>query len=190
MSYLIFDTETTDLPKKFLKATDPKQAHICQLAALHVDDKFVEISSFSVLIKPRGWTIQSGAQAAHGITQEQCEKDGIEINEAMFMFHDAFNKTNRHVAYNAEFDRQLIDIETLVCNLNPLNWGSLICPMKPLTNICKLPNRWKNGYKWPKLQEAYQFCFKKSFDKAHDAMADVRALNQVFQWCLNNNVRL
>ena len=35
----------------------------------------------------------------------------------------------------------------------------LPCPMKLSTNICKIPSKNKKGYKWPKVQEAYDFFF-------------------------------
>lgn len=35
----------------------------------------------------------------------------------------------------------------------------LPCPMKLSTGICKLPKKKGKGYKWPKVQEAYDFFF-------------------------------
>lgn len=190
MSYLFFDTETTDLPNPNLPYDHPKQAHICQLACLLTDDKFNELNSFCVLIKPRDWNIQAGAEAAHGISQERCETFGVHILSALGLFHNLMKLSKSQIAYNADFDKQLINIDTGCSSMPIVTWQNLKCPMKPLTPICKIPNKWKNGFKWPKLQEAYEFCFKKKFDKAHDAMADVKALCQVYQWCLNNGVTI
>lgn len=38
----------------------------------------------------------------------------------------------------------------------------LACPMKLSTNICKIPKKRGYGYKWPKVQEAYDFFFGKT----------------------------
>jgi hypothetical protein len=51
--------------------------------------------------------------------------------------------------------------------------------MLAMTKKCNLPGRFGKP-KWPKLQEAYKWCFNKEFDKAHDAMADIRACKEVF----------
>lgn len=45
--------------------------------------------------------------------------------------------------------------------------------------ICKLPGQY-GDWKWPKLTEAYQHAFGKTFDGAHDALADVRACKDVY----------
>lgn len=38
----------------------------------------------------------------------------------------------------------------------------LPCPMKLSTDICKIPSPRGNGFKWPKVQEAYDFFFGKT----------------------------
>ena len=59
-------------------------------------------------------------------------------------------------AYNKKFDtRFLID--------RGLKMNELDCPMIIATNICKLPSKRLAGkYKWPKVQEAYDFFFPDS----------------------------
>jgi len=50
--------------------------------------------------------------------------------------------------------------------------------MKGSANICKIPGR--HGYKWPNLTELHTYLFKKGFEEAHDAEADVKALATCF----------
>ncbi|MNQ61466.1 hypothetical protein D3C85_757810 [compost metagenome] len=38
----------------------------------------------------------------------------------------------------------------------------LACPMKLSTDVCKIPSPIGSGYKWPKVQEAYDFFFGKT----------------------------
>ena len=47
--------------------------------------------------------------------------------------------------------------------------------------VLKLPGRFGNSYKWPKLSEAYETLVdEEGFEGAHDAMADVRACRAVY----------
>ena len=92
------------------------------------------------------------------------------------------------VAHNLDFDRTMIVAELFRMR----QWESLLaakqafvekpgfCTMKATTPICKLPGKFGNDYKWPKLQEAYKHLFNEEFQGAHDAMADVRACARVY----------
>ena len=54
---LFWDSETTGLPDFNLRARDPAQPHIVQLAAILTDDGGSVYESHNVIIKPDGWTI-------------------------------------------------------------------------------------------------------------------------------------
>lgn len=61
----------------------------------------------------------------------------------------------------------------------------LPCPMKLSTNICKLPNS-RGGYKWPKVQEAYDFFFgKNDYVEKHrgadDAMHEAQIVYELYK---------
>lgn len=193
MSYLIFDTETTGFPSKELPSSHPAQARIIQIAWLVLDEQFKEVSCFKYLVKSEGkWTISQGAQAAHGISQQDCDKYGEQISLIMPLFYAAFMNAKKVVAHNIRFDSQLIDIELNnhdTLKGEGLNWNgpSCVCTMNAMTPICKLPSKsGRAGYKWPKLMEAYEYCFKESFKGAHDALADVRATARVLKWLVDN----
>lgn len=62
----------------------------------------------------------------------------------------------------------------------------LACPMKLSTNVCKLPSRNGFGYKWPKVQEAYDFFFGKTdyIEKhrgADDAFHEAQIVFELFK---------
>lgn len=184
MSYLIFDTETSGFPSKGLPREHPAQARICQLAFVYLDENFKCLESYSTLIKPDGWKISSGAQAAHGISLEDCHREGVPIKEAISIIdHMLRFNASKVVAHNIGFDRQLIDIESDLI----YNWFSEkhICTMELMTPICKLPSK-RMTYKWPKLQEAYKYCFGEEFKDAHDALADCVATAKVFKWLVEH----
>lgn len=189
--YLVFDTETTGFPSKDLPADHPNQAHIVQLACVVLDEQYFEVGSFYTLVKPKYWTyITEGASNAHGITKDKCEKYGMDIESVLKVFIELCRDAKFVIAHNLKFDKQMIQIDyTRMLGGVPMNtWPQTICTMECTTNICQIAPKFKNGstYKWPKLQEAYEFLFKETFSKAHDALADVRATARVFKWLKDN----
>lgn len=137
---LVFDTETSNLPSKNLALDNPMQGRIVQLAFVMFDEQFKERASFCALIKPTEWIIQPGAQSAHGITQEQCLKYGIDIKDAIEMYHAMILKCEIFVAHNIKFDNQMISIEQdYLGNMFSHN-GNSFCTMNLMTDICKLPS--------------------------------------------------
>jgi len=192
LNFLIFDTETTGFPVNDVPATHPSQARIVQLAWLLLDQQFNELETYNQLFKlPPEVKIHPGAQAQHKKSWEDCDARGVSPREGIDLFSTKFSEADLIVAHNFAFDRQLIDIETQIHTDGwVLNFGQFTpyyCTMQAMTPICKLPKKWKGtDYKWPKLQEAYKYCFGKEFDGAHDALSDVRATAQVFKWLVNN----
>ena len=183
--YLIFDTETTGFPSKDLPKTHPAQARIIQLAWIVLDEQLKEVAAFKCLIRSNNlWKISSGAQQAHGISQQECDKYGLNIDFVLPLFIDAHHSAKRVIAHNLRFDSQLVDIEAGA----QIGWQEPkhICTMQLMTPICKLPSM-RMTYKWPKLQEAYQYCFKEEFKGAHDALNDVRATARIFKWLVDNH---
>lgn len=185
--YFIFDTETTDLYNTLLAKDHPKQARICQFAGVLLDKDFNEINQFSTLISPDGWTIQPGAAKAHGISMEKCQRYGLGINMALELFCSFAIRSNYMIGHNIKFDTNLVSAELFRAGINHVKFDTTICTMLTMTNICKLNNpKRPNSFKWPKLVEAYKHCFGKEFDKAHDALADVKACGAVFKWLIDN----
>lgn len=183
--YLIFDTETTGFVRKDIGLTDRGQARITQLAWLLLDREFNEVDSFCKLIKSNGkWTISEGAAKVTGHTTEQCDREGVEVIEAMNRFNGAAYRSIQRIAHNLDFDKQLIQIENthLKCPEIDFDPPFGFCTMKHLTPICRLKGKLPGKFKWPKLQEAYVHCFKEEFIGAHDALADVRATARIFKW--------
>lgn len=192
MSYLIFDTETSNFPSSALALSHPNQGRIIQLACLLVDKEFNELASFSSLIQPTtDFQISPGAFGAHGISIDKCKKYGMQISLALQMFNHMYAIASKVLVFNLAFDSQLIDIEESLHHGEAMTrlWDAgdkHICVMKLFTPICKLPQIKRNGYKWPKLEEAHTHCFGKAHNKAHDALADVRATCSIYRWYLDN----
>jgi DNA polymerase-3 subunit epsilon len=187
--YLVFDTETTDLPSSKLAPDDPKQARVCQIAALLLDSQFKRMASYYTLIRPDGWTIKPGAQAAHGIKQELCEEYGTPIQQAFDAFASMASCADMLVAHSLKFDEQLMSIEaSILGKCGAVNFGAAtnFCTMLASTSFCRLPCKFPGTFKWPKLHEAYSVLCKKQLTGAHDALADVNATAEIFQWLVEN----
>ena len=190
--YLFFDTETTGLAYKAKQLTpeDPNYPRIMQIAALLLDSKFNPIAQYSTLVKLEPHVqVDPKAQEAHGITKEDCEKYGVPAEIALMMFQSFAKNAQHFCGHNVEFDCDMITAEERALfakqGIIPVGY-SKICTMELMTPICKLPHaRWKNQYKWPKLNEAYKHVFGREFEDAHDALADVRASIDLYKWILN-----
>ncbi len=183
---LFFDTETTGLPDFNKRARDPSQPHIVQLAAIAMtDDLTTEIDAYNVIIKPDGWTIPKEASDVHGITMEKAAC-GIPEKEAAEKLLSMVALSALIVGHNIQFDKFIARIAMrryeLITDAQDQWWKQLptFCTMKSTTHLCKLPGPY--GFKWPKLQEAYQHAFGETFAGAHDALADVRACARVYGW--------
>ena len=69
-------------------------------------------------------------------------------------------------SFNTEFDLGFLKTRGIRIT------NELPCIMKTATNICKIPAFW-GGYKWPKMQEAWDFFFPSSdYIEAHRALDD------------------
>lgn len=179
---LFFDTETTGKADFNAKLDAPHQPRIVQIAALLTDDDGQECSHFNAIIRPDGFTIPEGAARIHGITTERALAVGIGIREAMTFFQGLALHTKTYAAHNIDFDRLLVNSEFLRSNIKwLLGPEDCFCTMKAMTPVCKLPGVY-DDWKWPKLVEAHQHAFGCGFEKAHDALADVRACAKIYFW--------
>ncbi len=191
MTILYFDWETNGFPKKPLHLTDDSgwvvlgQTRATQLGAMLVVDGRV-VTELNFLIK-NSVDIHPEVVALNGITRELCDKYGVRSEYAISSLRDLAALADQHVCHNYDFDNKICGIENgYNFNHTPLDFRKGFCTMEATTPICKLPSK-KGGFKWPKLIEAYAHFFNgETFDNAHDAMADVRALKRLHEHLVNN----
>jgi DNA polymerase-3 subunit epsilon len=181
---LVFDTETTGKADFKAPCTAPHQPRIVQLGAQLLDDEFTVRGEINVIIKPDGWTISKEASDVHGITDEMAAKFGVSIKRALMLLRSFHLVATVRVAHNIGFDDLMVESEFYRMTGEKVPWRAdsqkAFCTMDAMTNICRLPGPY--GNKWPKLKEAYEFCFKEQFEGAHDALADVRACARIYKW--------
>jgi DNA polymerase III epsilon subunit-like protein len=177
MKIIIFDTETTGLPKQDAPLED--QPHIIQFASLTYDfdpltKRFTESARYNQLIKPPV-AIPAESTRVTGITDESVS--GMPVFAAAYNDIAAlFQEADVAVAHNIEFDRLMLANEIKrLGKTGDLMPGEIYDSMEQTRDLCKLPGR-SGGYKAPRLMELHQFLLNESFQEAHNAIKDVEAL--------------
>lgn len=178
--YLIFDTETTGLPKNYkAPLTDfDNWPRLVQLAwQLHSPTGKL-LTAKNMIIKPDGFTIPDNAEKVHGISTERAMAEGINITEALIIFSEDIAKAEWGVGHNVEFDNNIVGAEYLRAGFENPVLQSLDTKLLS-TNFCAIPGRFGKP-KWPTLTELYQKLFDQAFTAAHNAASDVDATARCF----------
>lgn len=181
--YLIFDTETTGLPKNFnVPLTDSDNwPRMVQIAwQLHDDDgNLVENQDY--IIKPEGYDIPFNAARIHGITTKMAHEQGRDLKVVLEEFAEVLKRTTVAAGHNIEFDYNIVGAEFLRKSMaNALEEVPSADTMILGTDYCQLGGGKNGKYKSPKLEELYEKLYGNKFDEAHNAAADVNATAQVF----------
>lgn len=179
--YLVFDVETTGLPKRYDAPVEDLDnwPRVVQLAyAFYDDQKKIECIS-GAIIKPEGFVIPQEAARIHGINQARAEKTGIPLKEVLKGINYFLKKSKVAIAHNIRFDMKVLGAEFLRAKIKT-NLFDLerVCTMFKSTRYCAIEGNY--GFKWPKLEELYVKLFDKGFEDAHDARADVLACAECF----------
>ncbi len=111
--YLIFDTETTGLPKNWnAPITDSDNWPRCIQIAWQLHDAMGNVIEHQdYLVKPEGFNIPYDAERIHGISTALAEKDGIALSEVLEKFNIALVKTKFVVGQNVGFDLNIMGAE-------------------------------------------------------------------------------
>ena len=182
--YLIFDTETTGLPRNYNaplsdSANWPRAVQIAW--QLHdAQGTLVEHKDF--LIIPDDFTIPYDAERIHGISTELAAKEGVPIQQVFEEFEKALIKTQYIVGQNISFDINIMGAEfyrygvaTRLGELPVLDTCTEIT-----AELCRIEGGKGGKFKYPSLTELHQFLFGTPFAEAHNATADVEATARCF----------
>jgi len=182
--YLIFDTETTGLPKNWkAPITDTDNWPRCVQIAWQLHDEMGElIEDQNYLIKPDNFEIPYESQKIHGISTELALADGKNLDEILEKFNLALEKSSFVIGHNVSFDINVIGCEFYRQQIkNSLGSKKLLDTCTEDTALlCELPGGRGGKYKLPTLLELYEFLFDVSFKEAHNATADVEATARCF----------
>lgn len=192
MKIIVFDTETTGLPKIGFNAV-PKPSdsanypHIVQFSYVVFDTVANEVIKIydNVVRIPEGVVITEGSIALHHITREIIEEKGVQVEGVLLDFLTDVAEADIVVGHNVQFDCNMVLME-MMRNVYVFgeelidyfrNAGVFYCTMKRSVNLCAIKTCYKNSAKtynkFPKLVELYEFLFHQRPTKLHNSLNDV-----------------
>ena len=182
--YLIFDTETTGLPKRWnAPLTDSENWPRCIQIAWQIHDaKGAIVAHKDYLIQPNNFSIPFDSEQIHGISTALASADGDPLDKVLSEFKTALETVNYVVGHNVSFDRNIMGAEFLRAGLVDFLEDKLFIDTctEETAQLCQLPGGRGGKFKLPTLSELYHFLFNQSFEEAHNATADVEATSRAF----------
>ncbi|PKA98821.1 DNA polymerase III alpha subunit [Flavobacteriaceae bacterium MAR_2009_75] len=182
--YLIFDTETTGLPKRWdAPITDTDNWPRCiQIAWQLHDDMGNLLEHQDYLVKPDGFNIPYDAEQIHGISTELAQQEGIPLGEVLGKFNAAMARTKFIVGQNVGFDVNIMGAEYHRMSVeNPLQELPVLDTCTEETAmLCQIAGGRGGKFKLPTLTELHEYLFGEPFSEAHNATADVEATTRCF----------
>lgn len=181
--FLIFDTETTGLPKDWNApfTNSDNWPRLVQLAWQLHDENGKLLSAQNFIVRPDGFTIPFNASKIHGITTERALEEGVDLAEVLAKFEADRAKAKYAVGHNIGFDINIVAAENHRLGLqNPVAAMANLDTKDLSTDYCAIPGGRNGKFKWPTLTELHQKLFGKPFEDAHDAAYDVDATARCF----------
>ena len=182
--YLIFDTETTGLPKNWnAPITDTDNWPRCVQIAWQLHDEWgrlIEHKDF--LVKPEGFNIPYDAEKVHGISTDLAMAGGVSLAHVLQEFNIVLGKTKFVVGQNLGFDLNIMGCEFFRAGIesNLAQLPVLDTCTEKTAELCQLPGGRGGKFKLPTLTELHSKLFNQPFEEAHNATADVEASARCF----------
>lgn len=182
--YLIFDTETTGLPRNWAAPiSDTDNWPRCIQIAWQLHDAMGNlIEHQDYLVKPEGFNIPYDAERIHGISTELAQAQGVPLLEVLEKFNAALSKAKFIVGQNVGFDVNIMGCEFYRLGVNsPMATLPVLDTCTEVTaELLKLPGGRGGRFKLPTLTELHSYLFNVPFAEAHNATADVEATTRCF----------
>ena len=190
--YLVFDTETTGIPRnKTAPLTDLENwPRLVQIAWQLHDKNGNLVSQQNYLIKPEGFDIPFKAEQVHGISTKRALEEGHDLKKVFDLFLEDIAKTHVLVGHNIEFDINIIGSEFIRQSINADQFLSLqkVDTGIASTTFCQLPGGLGGKLKMPRLHELHEILFGEGIGDAHDASYDVAATARSFFGLMHKKV--
>ncbi len=182
--FLIFDTETTGLPKRWdAPISDSDNWPRCVQIAWQLHDEMgVLLEHQDFLIHPDGYVIPYEAEQIHGISTELASDQGKPLQEVLELFNAVLSRSKFVVGQNVGFDINIMGAEYYRLGMpSDLSEMPVLDTCTERTaQLCKIPGGRGGKFKLPTLTELHQFLFEEAFHEAHNATADVEATTRCF----------
>jgi len=190
--YIIFDTETTGLPKDWnAPISDVDNWPRCIQIAWQLHDEMGNVIEHEdYLVKPEGFDIPYDSERIHGISTLLATEKGIEMSVVLERFNTALRKAKFVVGQNVGFDLNIMGAEFYRASAeSPLGTMPVLDTCTEITaDLLKLPGGRGGRYKLPTLTELHEYLFGIPFGEAHNATADVEATTRCFFELMRKNV--
>tara|TARA_R110002124_G_scaffold106139_1_gene257585 strand:- start:35022 stop:39308 length:4287 start_codon:yes stop_codon:yes gene_type:complete len=190
--YLIFDTETTGLPRNYNAPMSDLDnwPRLVQLAWQLHDEKGRLVSNNNFIVKPEGFTIPYNSEKIHGISTQRAIDEGHELSKVLEIFEEDLRKTTYLVGHNIGFDISIVGAELLRTNKSIKDLEKEPLDTKDIsTEFCAIPGGKGGKFKWPTLLELHKKLFGEGFGDAHDAAYDVDATAKSFFGLIKEGVQ-
>jgi len=199
MRVLIFDTETTGLPKS--RSINPDSLHlwphIVQFSYIIYDvtDNDICVIEDNIIRVADDVEISQESAAIHGITNEISKSGGVDLNQVLSGFFGALKNVDMLVGHNISFDINVVVVELLRIIYNQSNtvpadellsyktylhmlnnYQNIHCTMQNSIDMCAIKVMGKNGReynKFPKLSELHQKLFDSVPNNLHNSLNDI-----------------
>lgn len=198
MRVIVFDTETTGLPKSYNINQDTLNSwpHIVQFSYIIYDDETTTIVEKDWVVKvPEEVLISEDSVKIHGITKEITVTKGFDLHVILNEFFDDIKDVNKLIGHNVAFDMNMIKVALLrniYFNKNNLsaneikeckrnlsyltNYKNITCTLQDSINLCNIQaiDKFGRSYiKFPKLVELHQKLFETQPNNMHNSLNDV-----------------
>ncbi len=181
--YLIFDTETTGLPKNFNAPISDTEnwPRVVQIAWQLHDEWGVLVEQKDFVIRPNGFNIPFESESIHGISTELANMVGEELEDVLHLLKKSLQKATFVVGHNVGFDLNVLGCEFYRLQEEvPFHHPILDTCTERTAELLKLPGGKGGKFKLPSLTELNYFLFNEGFEEAHNATADVEATTRCF----------
>ena len=182
--YLIFDTETTGLPKRWnAPVTDTDNWPRCIQIAWQLHDAMGNLLEHQdYLLTPDGFDVPYEAEQIHGISTALAQEEGLPLLDVLVRFQETLGKAHFVVGQNVGFDLNIMGAEFHRAGLEN------VLAQKPVLDtcteetamMCQIAGGRGGKFKLPTLTELHAHLFGAPFSEAHNATADVEATTRCF----------
>lgn len=185
LKVLIFDTETTGLPKN-KPAEHPDQPWIIQIGAVLFDlasDRFDHTMN-TLVIPPPDAAIDpekfAEAEKIHGFPLETIMANGRPCNSVLRELRDMCAEADMIGAYNLDFDEKMVRFSSFRTDPSFIH-RPVLNPEAQHHCVMHQAKAYYDSKKYLKLSVVYEDLFGKKLEAAHDALADAVAAALVFK---------
>jgi DNA polymerase-3 subunit epsilon len=178
---IIFDTETTGLPKPTVAGL-AEQPYIIEFAAIKVDARNMkELDRLTFFCKPP-MPLPAIITKITGITDAQLS-DQEPFSAHYEELANFFVGEVEGVAHNAPFDFALMEFDlTRAGKQHQFPW--------PMRRCCTVEATYHIMNRRMKMLELYEYAFKRPLAQTHRAMDDTEALYEIVRWMHKNRMPL